>query len=217
MIIRGHEAPTEPAEPGVTRQVLGHDPELMMVRVTFTRRRRRLHPLASAPAGDLRRARPVPRSRSTAARPRWRPATAGSCRPTCPHGAVALEAGALIDVFTPARTDFLGRPALTPIARSRDRCQHPHLQSGDGIRGASPLLAVSVRSCWRLPARRRAAQDADADVRSAAGAQGPLKPELVGVHPRVFVTAAELAALRTAREDDAQGRVGSGRWPRCAR
>ena len=37
MIIRGREAPTEPAEPGVTRQVLGHDPLLMMVRVTFER------------------------------------------------------------------------------------------------------------------------------------------------------------------------------------
>ena len=36
MIIRGHEAPTEPAEPGVTRQVLAYDAELMMVRVTFT-------------------------------------------------------------------------------------------------------------------------------------------------------------------------------------
>jgi quercetin dioxygenase-like cupin family protein len=27
--------------------------------------------------------------------------------PDAPHGAVALEAGALIDVFTPARADFL--------------------------------------------------------------------------------------------------------------
>ena len=28
MIVRGHEAPRDPAEPGVTRQVLGHDPEI---------------------------------------------------------------------------------------------------------------------------------------------------------------------------------------------
>ena len=35
MIVRAADAPTVPAEPGVTRQVLGHDPELMMVRVTF--------------------------------------------------------------------------------------------------------------------------------------------------------------------------------------
>src|SRR3990170_1079168 len=35
MFVLGSEAPVEEVDRGVTRQVLGHDPGLMMVRVTF--------------------------------------------------------------------------------------------------------------------------------------------------------------------------------------
>jgi quercetin dioxygenase-like cupin family protein len=35
MLVRGGEAAVEIPEPGITRQVLGHDPTLMMVRVRF--------------------------------------------------------------------------------------------------------------------------------------------------------------------------------------
>jgi quercetin dioxygenase-like cupin family protein len=106
MIVCGEDAPTQPAEPGVTRQVLGHDPELMMCRVTFEK----------GAAGYLhshphRQVTYVERGRfeftlgevSTTM-------TAGDCwlvPPGVAHGAVAIEAGSLIDVFTPARTEFL--------------------------------------------------------------------------------------------------------------
>jgi quercetin dioxygenase-like cupin family protein len=109
MIIRGEEAPAAPAETGVTRQVLGHDAELMMVRVTF----------AEGAVADLH-SHPH-RQVSYVERGRFRftlngsetELTAGDCwfvPPGVPHGAVAVEAGAVIDVFTPARTDFLEVP-----------------------------------------------------------------------------------------------------------
>lgn len=106
MIIRGHEAPTEPAEPGVTRQVLGHDPELMMVRVTF----------AQGAVGYIhshphRQVTYVERGRfafvldgtvtEVAQGDGW------FVPPGARHGATAIEAGSLIDVFAPGRADFL--------------------------------------------------------------------------------------------------------------
>ena len=106
MIVRGHEAPTEPAEPGVRRQVLGHDAELMMVRVTFE-------------AGAVGYVHAHPHRQVTyVERGRFRftldgattELSAGDCwfvPPNVPHGAEALEAGALVDVFAPARADFL--------------------------------------------------------------------------------------------------------------
>jgi quercetin dioxygenase-like cupin family protein len=108
MIIRGGDAPIEPAAPGVTRQVLGHDPELMMVRVTFA---------AGASAGAHSHPH---RQVSYVERGRFRfslngtetEVGAGDCwfvPPGARHGAVALEDGAVIDVFTPARADFLKR------------------------------------------------------------------------------------------------------------
>jgi len=113
MIIRGQEALTEPAEPGVVRQVLGHDPELMMVRVTFA-------------GGAVGYIHSHPHRQVTyVERGRFRftlngsvtEMAAGDCwfvPPDIPHGVVALEAGALIDVFTPARTEFLAGRSLTP-------------------------------------------------------------------------------------------------------
>jgi quercetin dioxygenase-like cupin family protein len=106
MIIRGREATIEAAEPGVTRQVLGHDSELMMVRVTF--REGAVGYLHSHPHRQV----------TYVERGRFRftldgtetEMAAGDCwfvPPGASHGAVALEAGALIDVFTPARADFL--------------------------------------------------------------------------------------------------------------
>jgi quercetin dioxygenase-like cupin family protein len=106
MIIRGHEAPIEPAEPGVTRQVLGHDPELMMVRVTFTEGAVgyiHSHPHRQVTYVERGRFRFTLGGEVTEM-------AAGDCwfvPPDAPHGVVALEAGALIDVFTPARADFL--------------------------------------------------------------------------------------------------------------
>lgn len=105
MIVRSPEAPVEQVEPGVTRQVLGHDDELMMVRVTF----------AAGAVGVLHAHRH--RQVSYVERGRFRVTVDGHTveihagdsffvPPDTPHGAVALEDGVLIDVFTPAREDF---------------------------------------------------------------------------------------------------------------
>ena len=106
MIVRGHDAPSEPAEPGVTRQVLGHDPELMMVRVTFEEGAEgyvHSHPHRQVTYVERGRFRFMLNGVETEVR-------AGDCwfvPPDAPHGAVAIEAGALIDVFTPARAEFI--------------------------------------------------------------------------------------------------------------
>jgi quercetin dioxygenase-like cupin family protein len=108
MIVRGTEAPIDPAEPGVTRQVLGHDPELMMVRVTF----------AEGAVGYIhshphRQVTYVERGRFTFTFDGTdTEMAAGDCwfvPPGVPHGATAIEAGSLIDVFAPGRADFLAR------------------------------------------------------------------------------------------------------------
>ena len=119
MIVRGHEAPTESAEPGVVRQVLGYDPQLMMVRVTFEQGAvgyLHSHPHRQVTYVERGRFRFTLDGRDTEM-------AAGDCwfvAPGVPHGAVALEAGALIDVFTPARTDFVAaRGAASPAQPDR--------------------------------------------------------------------------------------------------
>jgi quercetin dioxygenase-like cupin family protein len=110
MIVRSHEAATEAAEPGVSRQVLGHDPELMMVRVTFAQgavANLHSHPHRQVTYVERGRFRLTLEGRET-------DVAAGDCwfvSPGALHGAVALEGGALIDVFTPARVDFLHAPS----------------------------------------------------------------------------------------------------------
>jgi quercetin dioxygenase-like cupin family protein len=106
MIVRGHEAPTEPAEPGVVRQVLGHDPELMMVRVTFEEGAvgyLHSHPHRQVTYVERGRFQFTLNGTTTTV-------SAGDCwfvPPGVAHGATALEPGVLIDVFTPAREEFL--------------------------------------------------------------------------------------------------------------
>lgn len=113
MIVRGHDAPIGPAEPGVTRQVLGHDSELMMVRVTFAKGAVgyiHAHPHRQVTYVESGRFRFILDGRETDMAP-------GDCwfvAPGLPHGATAIEAGSLIDVFTPARADFLAAPV--PLA-----------------------------------------------------------------------------------------------------
>lgn len=106
MIVRGQDAPTEPAEPGVVRQVLGHDPELMMCRVTFAKGAvgyMHSHPHRQVTYVESGRFEFTLGEATTTM-------TAGDCwfvPPGVVHGAVATEAGVLIDVFTPARQEFL--------------------------------------------------------------------------------------------------------------
>ena len=109
MFVRRSEAVVEHPEPGVTRQVLGNDSELMMVRVTFVKGRRGLPPPPPAPPGELRRAG---RLRGPGGRRRPQVLREGDCYfvpPDVPHGVTALEDAALVDVFAPARLDFLSR------------------------------------------------------------------------------------------------------------
>jgi quercetin dioxygenase-like cupin family protein len=106
MIVRGHEAPIRPAEPGVTRQVLGHDSELMMCRVTFEKGAvGYLHSHPHRQVTFVERGRfefTLGDATTTVA--------AGDCwfvPPGVVHGARAIEDGVLIDVFAPARSEFL--------------------------------------------------------------------------------------------------------------
>lgn len=95
------------------RQVLGHDSELMMVRVTFAQGAVgyvHAHPHRQVTYVESGRFRFTMDGRETEMWP-------GDCwfvPPGLPHGATAIEAGSLIDVFTPARADFL--PATEPPA-----------------------------------------------------------------------------------------------------
>ena len=91
---------------GVRRQVLGYGPDLMMVRVEFEpgaigalhhHPHRQVTYVAAGrfavQVGDARR--------------ELGPGDSFFAVSGVPHGVVALDAGTLIDVFTPAREDFL--------------------------------------------------------------------------------------------------------------
>jgi quercetin dioxygenase-like cupin family protein len=92
--------------PGVRRQILGHGPDLMMVRVDFD-------------AGAIGTVHHHPHRQVTYVAAGTFEATVGvetgkigpgDCFfvvADAPHGVVALTAGTLIDVFTPQRDDFL--------------------------------------------------------------------------------------------------------------
>lgn len=91
---------------GITRQILGYDQTLMMVRVTFA-------------AGAIGTLHAHPHRQVTYVERGTFDATVGGATahvgpgdcffiaPDTSHGVVALEEGALIDVFTPARLDLL--------------------------------------------------------------------------------------------------------------
>jgi quercetin dioxygenase-like cupin family protein len=109
MFVRRAETPVEQPEPGITRQILGHDPHLMLVRVTF----------AAGAVGYVHQHphRQVSYVERGTFEVRLGESTtvlkAGDCffvPPDVPHGVVAKEEGALLDTFTPAREDFLPSP-----------------------------------------------------------------------------------------------------------
>lgn len=93
---------------GIARQILGHGPDLMVVRVWFDK----------DAVGEVHA---HPHSQSTYVESgcfevvidgEKRVLGAGDgfyVAPHLDHGAVCLEAGVLIDTFSPAREDFLGR------------------------------------------------------------------------------------------------------------
>jgi quercetin dioxygenase-like cupin family protein len=104
--VHAGDAPWEATAPGVRRQILGHGPDLMMVRVEFEADAVGAvhhHPhrqVTYVAAGTFEVT--VGGERETLG--------AGDCffaRADVPHGVRALTAGALVDVFTPCREDFL--------------------------------------------------------------------------------------------------------------
>jgi quercetin dioxygenase-like cupin family protein len=106
VIVRREDALIVQAGTGVTRQVLGHDPELMMVRVTFQQ-----GAVGCVHSHPHRQATLVERGRFDfvvdGVTTRVSAGDSVFVPPDAPHGAVAIEAGSLIDVFAPARVDFL--------------------------------------------------------------------------------------------------------------
>jgi quercetin dioxygenase-like cupin family protein len=100
------ETPWETVAAGVRRQVLGHGPDLMMVRVDFE-------------AGAVGAVHHHPHRQVTFVARGTFEVTVGGERRTLgpgdcffaaadvPHGVVAISPGTLVDVFTPAREDFL--------------------------------------------------------------------------------------------------------------
>lgn len=92
--------------PGLTRQVMGHGPDLMLVRVEFAKGAVGVthhHPhrqVSYVVAGSF----------EVTVNGETRVLKEGDCfyvAADLVHGAVALEKGTLIDVFTPAREEFL--------------------------------------------------------------------------------------------------------------
>ncbi|MBK6488456.1 MAG: cupin domain-containing protein [Gemmatimonadetes bacterium] len=92
---------------GVTRQVLGHVPDLMVVRVDFAEGAcgaLHHHPhrqVSYICAGTF----------AVTVGPDERTLAVGDCfvaAANVPHAVRALEAGTILDVFTPARAEFLG-------------------------------------------------------------------------------------------------------------
>ena len=104
--------PWEPVGPGVKRKVLGHGPDLMMVRVEFEKGgvgTLHHHPhrqVTYVAAGSFE-------ARVGDARDVLGPGDCFYVPADAEHGVVALEPGTLIDVFTPARADFLPPPSPT--------------------------------------------------------------------------------------------------------
>jgi quercetin dioxygenase-like cupin family protein len=91
---------------GVRRQILGHVPDLMMVRVDFETDaigavHHHPHRQASYVAAGLFKVTVGEQERVLG------PGDCFLAVADIPHGVVALEAGTLVDVFTPRRADFL--------------------------------------------------------------------------------------------------------------
>ena len=102
----GNEEPTEVVDEGITRQILGFNDQIMMVKVWFEAGSQgyvhsHFHSQVTyVESGEFE----VTVGEST------RTLSAGDCfymEPDAPHGAICKKKGVLIDVFSPLRSDFL--------------------------------------------------------------------------------------------------------------
>lgn len=105
--VSAKETPTEDLGGGITRQILGYGPEIMVVRVWFER----------GAIGEVHSHRHSQSSYVESGKfevsidGEKRVLEAGDCftiAPNLAHGAVCIEPGVLIDTFSPLREDFLG-------------------------------------------------------------------------------------------------------------
>jgi quercetin dioxygenase-like cupin family protein len=106
--VRTADVPWEAVGDGVRRQVLGHGPDLMMVVVEF-----QPGAVGALHAHSHRQVTYVAAGAfEVSVDGTWQVLGPGDCfyaAAGVEHGVVAREAGTLVDVFTPAREDFLGR------------------------------------------------------------------------------------------------------------
>lgn len=100
------EIPVEAMDPGVTRQILGYDTGLMMVRVSFKKGAvgyLHNHPHRQASYVESGRFE----AQLDGEKKVLGPGDSFFVTPGLTHGVTALEDGVLIDAFTPRRDDFL--------------------------------------------------------------------------------------------------------------
>ena len=94
--ISGEELPWEPCGPGVRRRIMGYDPHLMVVRVAFDK--------DAVGATHTHYHSQVTQIESG----RYEVTIGGESRVPAdePHGLHCLEAGVVLDIFSPLRADF---------------------------------------------------------------------------------------------------------------
>jgi quercetin dioxygenase-like cupin family protein len=106
VFVEGEHRPWETVGEGVQRRILGYDTELMMVCVKFRR-----GSIGSVHKHSHRQVTYVESgSFEVQIGSEKKVLTGGDCYfipPNVPHGVIALEDSSLVDVFTPAREDFL--------------------------------------------------------------------------------------------------------------
>ena len=104
--IRSEHTPWQPAGEGVRRQILGHGPDLMLVAAEFEKGA--VGPLHHHPHRQVTYvASGVFEVTIDGKKQVLRAGDSFFVTADLVHGAVALEPGTLVDVFTPAREDFL--------------------------------------------------------------------------------------------------------------
>ena len=105
--LSGAETPTEVVDEGITRQILGFNGQIMMVKVWFEEGsegyvHQHFHSQVTyIESGEFK----------VTVGDETRTLVEGDCffmLPNVKHGAVCTKAGVLIDVFSPVREDFLG-------------------------------------------------------------------------------------------------------------
>lgn len=106
VFIEADRAALEPVADGISRRLLGHDPELMMVFITF-----RQGAVGAIHQHPHRQVSYVVSGRFEVQIGEWRKVLKSGdsyfVPPNALHGSTALEDGALVDVFAPTREDFL--------------------------------------------------------------------------------------------------------------